>query len=258
MKAYNNESDNSKLDELLKEKGYDENIILQLKSVLNDMELYKKEGNANYQGSIEAQILSTADALSHYTSGTNGFLNIFKTITKPNSDVNQIKLDNMKKISKDKRKLKLGFENVLDNIKIDYTNNPITIDGDITNALNELLINQQLDSFKQQFNINEDEIYDSRFGNETESNTLDNTLLNILNDYNIIVDSYDLNQMKDKFGVNTLGVFDILNKTVSTLNEDLRNITSIPNVFSYAFFELMGTSFRNNKEYKELIDLVPY
>lgn len=86
---------------------------------------------------IEVRITLTADALSHYTSGPNGFLSIRAKQTKPNEDLSILHEWDIKKREKDKRKVCLDeYRSYIDDIEFGYDDNrEIWVRGPITQYL---------------------------------------------------------------------------------------------------------------------------
>lgn len=110
-KAENNEtrSHSDTIREALTKRNYNGNFIAKVIQYVELMDRVKTEDVADLP--IEVRIASTADALSHYTNGENGFLNIFSTKTKPGIDPAELKASNDKKLAKDQRKILLpGYD----------------------------------------------------------------------------------------------------------------------------------------------------
>lgn len=108
----------------LKENGYNDIFIHKLREYLL---LFEQVKLPDFDRStldlipIEVRISSTADALSHYTSGLNGFLTIWAQKTKPEMDLEVSLTWNLKKWEKDKRKVCLDeYRNYIDDIEFNY------------------------------------------------------------------------------------------------------------------------------------------
>lgn len=135
-KAMNNEkmSHRETIEPVLKEMGIADNVINTVISNVEMMDKVKKEDVADLP--VEVKILSTADALSHYTTGDRGFLNIFSNETS-DADMSDIEASNKNKLAKDKRKILLPEFN-LDDTKITYKNRTTSVAGSVTDYLNSL------------------------------------------------------------------------------------------------------------------------
>jgi hypothetical protein len=136
-KALNNETKThyQTIEPILKNMGFSNELIKELSKNLELMDKVKTEKIDNLP--IEVKIVSTADALSHYTTGKNGFLNIFSTITSK-EDMSKIADSNKAKIQKDQNKILLpGFD--LSNVKLDYNGRVTYVQGDIPSYVNSVM-----------------------------------------------------------------------------------------------------------------------
>jgi hypothetical protein len=164
-KAMNNETKSHRdtITPILKEKGYSDDVINTVATNLELMDKVKKEDVADIP--IEVKILSTADALSHYS---NDFLNIYSTETSPTQDMELIKESNEQKLEKDKKKILLP-EFKLDDITIQYDGRKTIVSGEANNYINKLLgteavaFSNKLSSIKTEINkqptVSVDEIF---------------------------------------------------------------------------------------------------
>lgn len=153
-KAMNNETKSHRetIEPVLKKMGIANDVINTVISNVEMMDRVKKEDVADIP--IEVKILSTADALSHYTTGDRGFLNIFSNQTS-DADMESIKKSNEQKLAKDKRKILLPEFN-LNNTKISYDDRKTSVSGSVTDYLNSL----QVEGFKKFVNEQAPDIYE--------------------------------------------------------------------------------------------------
>lgn len=109
------EADKTPAYELALEMGLSEEKAKKVMDYLSMMDEVKTEewwaSNGDYESlPMEVRMMSTADALSHYTTGEKGFLNIFSSITDKLRGAARMTMDalvesNEKKVKKDKKKI---------------------------------------------------------------------------------------------------------------------------------------------------------
>jgi len=136
-KALNNEKQShyDTIKPVLSKMGFSDKLITDVAKNLTLMDEVKTKKIDNLP--IEVKIVSTADALSHYTTGKNGFLNIFSTITSK-EDMSKIEQSNKAKIAKDQNKILLpGFD--LSTTIVEYNGRVTYVKGQIPEYLNRLL-----------------------------------------------------------------------------------------------------------------------
>jgi hypothetical protein len=145
-KALNNEtvSHGQTITPILKKYGISDSVINQVVNNLAIMDDVKTKDLDLAEIPIEVKILSTADALSHYTNGSRGFLNIYSTMTS-DAPMSQIEIANKRKLEKDKRKILLpGYKNILDDVKITYDGRTTNVSGRVVDFINSKFKNQSV------------------------------------------------------------------------------------------------------------------
>lgn len=85
---------------------------------------------------------------------------------------------------------------------------------------------------------------------------LETKLKTFLNKYHITISEKTKKELRNKYGLNILGVFDIINKTIEIVTKNKRNITTLPEEASHAIIEIIGSSYKHSEKYRELSDLV--
>ena len=106
-------------------------------------------------------------------------------------------------------------------------------------------------------------VYNDKFKNEYYSlftqevnPKLEKKLIDFLKQFHFDIEETTLNKLKQEFGLNILGVTDIINKTIKVVSKDERNILTLPEEIAHAVFELLGSNYSNSKIGHELLKTV--
>ena len=111
--------------------------------------------------------------------------------------------------------------------------------------LKELKLSTILDSYLKEFVKDSDKVYYNAI-DEPLSKELEDTLINYFDKFHIKREQLD--NLKDKFGVDSVGVFDVLAKTIYYAKN--RNLLTLPEEYGHVFVELLGTVAKDKAENK--------
>ena len=130
-KALNMDKDHSVSFSLLKE-AYGTKIASQITRNLEEVDNIKEMSPLELMKlSADVKNVSTADAMSHYSTGEGGFLQIFMNEKGHSLKLEDVMESNIKKLAKDQKKIQYQEYN-LDDVSFEYgKNNRITVEGTV-------------------------------------------------------------------------------------------------------------------------------
>jgi len=106
-------------------------------------------------------------------------------------------------------------------------------------------------------------VYNSKFKNEyytlftqQVNPKLEKKLIDFLKQFHFDIEETTLNKLKQEFGLNILGVTDIINKTIKVVSKDERNVLTLPEEIAHAVFELLGSNYKNSEIGQQLFKTV--
>ncbi len=134
-KALNMDKDHSVSYSLLKE-AYGDKTASKITKSLEEVDNIKEMSPSQLMKlSADVKNVSTADAMSHYSTGEGGFLQIFMNEKGHSLNLEDVMQSNIKKLAKDQKKIQYQEFN-LDDVTFDYgRNNRITVEGNVPNIV---------------------------------------------------------------------------------------------------------------------------
>jgi hypothetical protein len=156
--------------------------------------------------------------------------------------------EGLKKLKTTKKIKDISIDNYLSEFSNDIINYIQFLSKNNSDAtMSELIDNIYKNEFKNKY---------FRLFSEPVNSELENNLVEFLETYNFDIRISSIKELQKKYNLNILGVFDIINKTITTVSENQRNLLTLPEEVAHAVFELMGSHYKNDKVASELYKLV--